>query len=86
MSAKIDIDGLDNPNRGKAITDAVSLLDGVIETRIEKGALHVSYDPLVTTEKKIEEAIRSTGSTVKNAATDTTVPHLGLHTTPSSDL
>ena len=36
------------------ITDAVEVLNGVIETKIEKDALHVSYDPLATTEKKIE--------------------------------
>jgi len=39
--------------------------------QIEKGGLYVSYDPLATTEKKIEQAIRSTGTTIKAAATDT---------------
>jgi hypothetical protein len=55
-------------------------LDGVIETKIEKGALHVSYDPLATTEKKIEQAIRSTGTTIKTAATDTEGAHPDLPT------
>jgi copper chaperone CopZ len=63
----------------KKMTDAVEALDGVIETKIEKDALHVSYDPLATTEKKIEQAIRSTG-TIKAAATDTEGAHPDLPT------
>jgi copper chaperone CopZ len=78
MVARIEIEELGDPGRQKQITDAVEALDGVIEVKIEKDALHVSYDPLATTEKKIEEAIRSTGSSVKGAATDTETarPHL----------
>jgi copper chaperone CopZ len=71
MAARIEINELGDPAHQKKITDAVEALDGVIETKIEKGALHVSYDPLATTEKKIEQAVRSTGSTIKAAATDT---------------
>ena len=71
MAARIEIEGLGDPAHQKKITDAVERLDGIIETKIEKGALHVSYDPLTTTEKKIEQAIRSTGTTIKAAATDT---------------
>ncbi len=71
MAARIEIEGLGDPAHQKKITDAVERLDGTIETKIEKGALHVSYDPLTTTEKKIEQAIRSTGTTIKAAATDT---------------
>jgi hypothetical protein len=71
MAARIEIDELGDPAHQKKITDAVGALDGVIETKIEKGAVHVSYDPLATTEKKIEHDICSTGSTIKAAATDT---------------
>jgi copper chaperone CopZ len=71
MAARIEIEELGDPAHQKEITDAVAALDGVIETKIEKGALHVSYDPLATAEKKIEEAVRSTGTTIKAAATDT---------------
>ena len=78
MAARIEIKELGDPAHQKKITDAVEALDGVIETKIEKGALHVSYDPLATTEKKIEEAIRSTGTTIKAAATDTEGPHPDL--------
>jgi hypothetical protein len=35
---------------------------------------------LATTEKKIQEAIRSTGTTIKNAATDTEGAHPDLPT------
>ena len=78
MVARIEIQELGDPANQKQITDAVEALDGVIEFKIEKGALHVSYDALGTTEKKIEEAIRSTGNTVKAAATDTETPHPDL--------
>src|ERR1700746_2929124 len=78
MAARIEIKELGDPAHQKKITDAVEALEGVIETRIEKGALHVSYDPLATTEKKIEQAIRSTGTTVTAAATDTEGAHPDL--------
>ena len=80
MAARIEIKKLGDPARQKKITDAVDALDGVIETKIEKGALHVSYDPLTTTEKKIEQAIRSTGAAVKAAATDRESAHPDLAT------
>jgi len=80
MVARIEINELEDPAQQKKITDAVGALDGVIETKIEKGALHVSYDPLATTEKKIEQAIRSTGTTIKTAATDRESPHPDLPT------
>jgi copper chaperone CopZ len=78
MVARIEIKELEDPTRQKKITDAARALDGVIEAKIENGALHVSYDPLATSEKKIEQAIRSTGSTVKAAATDTETAHPNL--------
>jgi len=71
MSARIEIQELGDPARERKITDAILALDGVIEAKIENEAVHVSYDPLSTTEKKIEQAVRSTGNTVKTAATDT---------------
>ena len=75
MAARIEIEEVEDLAHQKKITDAVKALDGVIETKIEKGALHVSYDPLATTEKKIEQAVRSTGTTIKAAATDTEGAH-----------
>src|SRR2546423_15574071 len=78
MSARIEIEELGDPARQKKISDAIEALDGVIETKIENGALHVSYDPLATTEKKIEQAIRSTGTAIKAAATDTEGAHPDL--------
>ena len=80
MAARIEIEGLGDPAHQKKITDAVETLDGVIDTKIEKGALHVSYDPLATTEKKIEQAVRSTGTIIKATATDTEDPHPDLPT------
>jgi flagellar capping protein FliD len=78
MAARIEINELDDPVRQKEISDAVKALDAVIETKIENGALHVSYDPLATSEKKIEQAIRSTGTTINAAATDTEGVHPDL--------
>jgi copper chaperone CopZ len=78
MAARIEIEELRDPARQKEITDAVEALDGIIETKIEKGALHVSFDPLATTDKKIEQAIRSAGATVKAAATGIERPHPDL--------
>ena len=83
MAARIEIKDLGNPAHQKKIADAVKALDGVIEAKIENGALHVSYDPLATSEKKMEQAIRSTGSTVKGAATDTETAHPDLPTPAS---
>ena len=80
MAARIEINELGDPVRQKELTDAVEALEGVIETKIEKGAVHVSYDPLATTEKKIEQAIRSTGTTIKAADTDTEDAHPNLLT------
>jgi len=80
MAARIEIKELTDPTRQKQITDAIVAVDGVIEAKIENDALHVSYDPLATSEKKIEQAIRSTGSAVKAAATDTETAHPDLPT------
>jgi len=85
MSARIEIQELGDPAREGKITDAVLALDGVIEAKIENEALHVSYDPLSTAEKKIEQAVRSTGNTVKAAVTDTEDAHPDLPTAPNSE-
>ena len=85
MAARIEIKELGDPVRQKEITDAVEALDGVIETKIENDVLHVSYDPLAMSEKKIEQAIHSTGSTVKAAATDTETAHPDLVTPANAE-
>jgi copper chaperone CopZ len=86
MAARIEVNDAGDPALQKKMTDAVEALDGVIETKVEKGALHVSYDPLATTEKKIEQAIRSTGTTIKAAATDTEGAHPYLPTSGENPL
>ncbi len=73
MTARIEINELGDPARQKEITDAITAIDGVIEVKFAKGALYVSYDPLSGSEKKIEQAVRSTGNIVK--ATDTETAH-----------
>jgi copper chaperone CopZ len=78
MAARIEIRELGDPARENEITDAVTALHGVIEVKIENDALHVSYDPLATTKKKIEQAIRSSGNTIKAAATEKETAHPDL--------
>ena len=74
MVARIESEGVGSPNHEKAITDAVNAIDGVEEVSIEHGAIHVTYDPLQTTEKKIEESIRASGNSVTSAETDSETP------------
>ena len=86
LAARVELKELGDPAHQKKITDAVVALDGVIETKIEKGALHVSYDPLATAEKKIEQAVRSTGTTISATATDTEGAHPDLPTSGENSL
>jgi copper chaperone CopZ len=76
MVARIESEGLGSPTREKAITDALNAIDGVQEVSIENGAIDVTYDPLQTTEKKIEESIRASGNSVKSATIDRETPIL----------
>jgi len=85
MAARIEIKELGDPAHEKKITNAVETLDSVIEVKIEKGALHASYDPLSTSEKKIEETIRSTGTAIKAAATDTETAYPDLPRTTNTE-
>jgi copper chaperone CopZ len=74
MVARIESDGWGSPTHEKAITDALDSIDGVEEVSMENGAIHVTYDPLQTTEKKIEESIRASGNSVTSAETDSEMP------------
>jgi copper chaperone CopZ len=75
MVARIEIEEIGVAANEKKMTDAVTALPGVRGVKIENGAMHVTYDTLATSEKKIEQAVRSSGNTVKAAATDTETPH-----------
>jgi copper chaperone CopZ len=75
MVARIEVEEIGVAANEKEMTDSVSALPGVREVKIENGAIHVTYDPLATSEKKIEEAVRASGNTVKAATTDTETPH-----------
>lgn len=65
MAARIESEGVGSPTHEKAITDAVNAIDGIEEVSIEHGAIHVTYDPLQTTEKKIEDSIRASGNSAR---------------------
>jgi len=75
MVARIEIEGIGVAANEKEMTDCVTGLPGVRQVKIENGAMYVTYDPLATSEKKIEEAVRASGNTVKAATTDTETPH-----------
>jgi len=85
MVARIESDGVGSPVRERAITDALSAIDGVSEVRIATGAIHVTYDPLKTSEKNIEESIRASGNDVAGAKTDSEIPHPDLEAGSSGD-
>jgi copper chaperone CopZ len=75
MVARIEIEGIGVAAHEKEMTDSVRALPGVREAKIENGVMYVTYDPLDTAEKKIEEAVRASGNTVKAATADTESPH-----------
>ena len=52
MVARLEIEQLGDATSEKKITDAVKALNGVTDVKVEKDALFVTYDPLITTEKK----------------------------------
>jgi copper chaperone CopZ len=74
MVARIESEGVGSPTHEKAITDALNAIEGVHDVKIASGAIHVTYDPLKTTEKKIEESIRASGTSVTSATTDSETP------------
>jgi hypothetical protein len=74
MVARIESDGVGSPTREKLTNDVLNAIEGVEEVSIEHGAIHVTYDPLQTTEKKIEESICANGNSVTSAATDSETP------------
>lgn len=75
MVARLEIEQLGDPTSEKQITNAVIALNGVKDVKVENDALFITYDPLITAEKKIEAAVRSSGGAVKAAGTDTEGPH-----------
>lgn len=83
MAAKFEIEPVSDPSGEKRITDVVSALEGVIDVRIENGALHVTYDPLTTSERKIAHAVSAAGGKAKAADSEPEAPHPELPQQPS---
>ncbi|MEP6604270.1 MAG: hypothetical protein ABJB69_10005 [Spartobacteria bacterium] len=75
MVARINVEELGSATKEKEISDALQVLKGVTVVTIAKGAVHVTYDPLETSEKHLEQAIRGAGGTVTAADTDRETPH-----------
>jgi copper chaperone CopZ len=80
MEARIESEGVGSVTHEKAITDALNAIKGVHKVKIAKGAIYVTYDPLKTTEKKIEESIRASGSSVTSASANTEAPSVATAT------
>lgn len=78
MAARIEIEPVTDPAVEKEIADAVSALEGVTDFKIEKGAIHVSYDPLITSERKIADVLSTAGGEIKAADSETEAPHPDL--------
>ncbi len=74
MVARIESEGVGSPVHEKTISDALNTIDGVQEVSIAHGAIHVMYDPLQTTEKRIEDSIRASGNSVTSAETESETP------------
>jgi copper chaperone CopZ len=84
MEARIESDAVGSVTQEKRITDVLNALDGVHEVKVAKRAIFVSYDPLKTSEKKIEESVRSSGSKVTSATTESEAPSIAT-ATPVTD-
>jgi copper chaperone CopZ len=74
MVARIESEDVGSPTHEKTITNALNTIDGVQEVNIENGAIHVTYDPLQTTEKRIEDSIRAGGNSVTSTETESESP------------
>jgi copper chaperone CopZ len=85
MVARIESKDIGSPIHEKAITDALNTIDGVHDVKIATGAIHVTYDPLKTSDKKIEDSIRASGNSVTSAATETETPHPDVDVSKSSN-
>ena len=85
MEARIESEGVGSATHEKAIADALNAIEGVHKVKIAKGAIYVTYDPLKTTEKKIEESIRASGSRVTSASADTEAPSAATATRPADN-
>lgn len=75
MVARIEIEDFENAQRQKTIADALGAMEGIKSVAFAKGAVHVGYDPLQTSEKKIEETITRGGSKIVAAAAEREIPH-----------
>ena len=74
MVAPIESEGVGSLTNEKAITDALDTIGGVQDVSMENGAIHVTYDPLQTTEKRIEDSIRASGNSVASAEIESEAP------------
>jgi len=77
MTARLEVE-IASPTAEKEISEAVRALKGVSEVTFAKGAVHVVYDPLQTSEQAIARAITGSGQKVEAAETEREKPHPDL--------
>ncbi len=59
ISAEFAVDELDSPSVEKELCDKIEKLQGLKSFTISHGKATAQYDPIVISEKQIEEAIRN---------------------------
>ena len=75
VDAEFSVDGLESPVREKALRDALEQLPSLEGLSILHGKVTVHYEPVLFSEKKLEEVILRAGFQISEA-----------HVTPSSPL
>ena len=65
--ADFAVAGLESPSREKELHEALEGLSGVKSIIIRQGKVTVHYEPVFTSEKKIEEAMRAAGFHISEA-------------------
>ena len=78
MVARFEVKDLSSAVGQKAISDALLAIQGVCETTIARGAIHVTYDPLHTNEAELKQAVEKTGHPISAAETALETPHPDL--------
>jgi hypothetical protein len=77
MVARFEVNDLGSAVAQKKIADALQAVHGVAEVTFALDAVHVRYDPVETSEKRLRQTIQNTGFSVKAMAADLETPRPG---------
>ena len=71
VDAEFTVDGLESPSREKALRDALEKLSGLKSLTIFHGRVMAHYEPVLLSQKHLEEAIQGAGFQISEThATD----------------